>query len=323
MIRRAGVGLLLLLGCRVDPIPPAAVFPAGTPFQARDLVVDGTRLRIIDTGRGPAVVFIHGFAASLYSWRHQLAPVLEAGYRIVAFDNRGFGFAERPASGYTNADYARLVLALLDSLRIGDVVLVGHSMGGAIAVEVALTAPARVRGLALIDPAGYGAVAARVIHRPVLRDLGVALVSRATVAACLRLLFADSRRVTREDVDQYYAPLATGAARASLRRVLDTFDFEGLRGRIAGLEVPTLVLWGQADLLIPFRAAADLARDLPRAAFVLVRGAGHIPQEEQPEEVNLALIAYLRFGLPEVPPDLAAGRSSAAGRSTPSRNRAD
>lgn len=299
----------------------AAAYPAGTPFTTRDVTVDGTRLRVIDTGRGPAVVFIHGFAASIYSWRHQLEPVMAAGHRVVAFDNRGFGFSERPRRGHANGDYARLVVALLDSLGIGDAVLVGHSMGGAIAAEVALAFPGRVRGLVLIDPAGYGPIAARVVHWPGLRDLGAALVSRATTAATLRLLYADPRRVTAMDVDQYYAPLAAGPARAALRRVVGAFQFEDLRGRVGSIQAPTLVLWGQADRLIPFRAVADLAADLSRAAFVLVPDAGHMPQEEQPAEVNRMLTAFLRYGLPALPPDLAAGRSSAIRRSTPSRTR--
>jgi len=158
--RLVAVAGMLVLGCRSSAIPDSQVFPAGTPFRARTLVVDSTRLRIIDTGRGPAgpaVVFIHGLGASMYSWRHQLEPVLAAGYRVIAFDNRGFGFSDRPARGYSNADYARLVVALLDSLGVDDAVLVGHSMGAAIAAEVALTHPDRARGLVLIGPALVGA----------------------------------------------------------------------------------------------------------------------------------------------------------------------
>src|SRR5204863_28486 len=99
----------------------------------KTLVVDGTPIRYIDAGAGPAVVLIHGFAASMYAWRHTIGPLAAAGYRVVAFDDRGFGFSARPATGYANADYVRLVVALLDSLHIPDAVLVGHSMGGEIA----------------------------------------------------------------------------------------------------------------------------------------------------------------------------------------------
>lgn len=299
------LALLGALACRAAPIPATAMYPAGTPFRTTDVTLEGTRLRVIDTGRGPAVVFIHGFAASLYSWRHQLPVVVAAGHRVVAFDNRGFGLSDRPARGYDNAAYARLVVTLLDSLGVADAVLVGHSMGGAIAAEVALVAPARVRGLVLLDPAGYGTSTPRADRQPLLVAAGVNLVTRATTGAFLRALYADPGRVSVEDVDQYYAPLASRTGRAGLRRVLAAFDFAGLRGRAGEVNAPTLVLWGQADRLIPFAAAAGLAKDLPRAAFVLIRSAGHHPHEERPDEVNPLLLGFLRSGLPAIPPDLA------------------
>lgn len=319
MTRAAGAVLLAVLACRAAPIPAEEVFPAGTPFRATERLVNGGRLRLIDTGTGPAVVFIHGFGASLYSWRHQLGPVLDAGHRVVAFDNRGFGFSDRPDSGYDNAAYVAVVLALLDSLDIAAAVIVGHSMGGQIAAEVAAAAPARVRGLVLLSPSGHrGPIARRQ-----LRQLAMPLVNRVAVAALLRYNFADPRRVTQENVDQYYAHVASAAGRRAIGRVIGEYRFDALRGGAHRITAPTLILWGAADRIIPFAYIADLANELPRAAVSVIRDAGHIPQEEQADEVNRQLIAFLRFGLPATPPDLAAGRSNAAARSTPSRSRGD
>ena len=105
MIGRRLLPVLLLAACRAAPLPPEARWPAGTGFDAKTLVVDGTPIRYIDAGAGPAVVLIHGFAASMYAWRHTIGPLAAAGYRVVAFDDRGFGFSARPATGYANADY--------------------------------------------------------------------------------------------------------------------------------------------------------------------------------------------------------------------------
>jgi len=115
--------LLVAGACRATPIPEAQRYPAGTSFRAQYRTVDETRLRVIDTGNGTPVVFIHGFGASMYGWRYQLPPIVAAGYRVVAFDNRGFGFSDKPAHGYTNAAYAHLVVSLLDSLGISSAVL--------------------------------------------------------------------------------------------------------------------------------------------------------------------------------------------------------
>src|SRR5213079_3467018 len=141
--------------------------------------VDGTRTRYLDAGHGPPVLFLHGLGASMYAWRKNLAAVAAAGFRVIAFDNRGFGLSDKPPGPYDNAAYARLAIALMDSLRVSDAVLVGHSMGGAIAAEVAIEHPQRVRGLVLVGSAGLGTrepLLFRVARWPVL---GSAVVARS------------------------------------------------------------------------------------------------------------------------------------------------
>src|SRR3989442_11801402 len=143
------IGLLVPLAAawRAALLRDGQRFPAGRQFTARLLWIEGTRIRYIDAGQGPAVVFIHGLGASMYTWRNNLAPVLAAGFRVVAFDNRGFGSSHKPAHGYTNAEYARLAVPLLDSLHLPHAVVVGHSMGGGIAAGGAIAAPKAVRAL--------------------------------------------------------------------------------------------------------------------------------------------------------------------------------
>lgn len=299
--------LLLVAACRAAPIPPDARYPAGTPFRTTERVVDGTSLRMIDTGRGPAVVFIHGLGASLYSWRKTLPPVAAAGYRVIAFDNRGFGFSGKPPHGYDNAAYTRLVLGLLDSLGISNAVLVGHSMGGAIAADVALARPDRVRGLVLIDAAGYGVRwpgILRLARWPVVGAVATALRGRSITGRLLRSAYADPSKVTTGDVDQYYAPVPDPNYGRALRGVLREFRFDALVGRLGAIEVPTLVLWGTEDRWIPLPQGGSLARELPRAAFIPVQHAGHAAAEEAPDEVNRVLLAFLKEGLPRIPENL-------------------
>jgi len=298
--------------CRAAPIPQAQSYPAGSPFRAQYRVIDGTRLRMIDTGQGAPVVFIHGFAASLYSWRKTLPPVLAAGYRVIAFDNRGFGFSDKPAprrgASYTNAAYAHLVVALLDSLKLPSAVIVGHSMGGAIAAEVALRYPDRARGLVLIDAAGFGVrwpAVLRVGRWPGAGGVAGALRGRWITEQLLRSTYGDPSKVTEEDVDNYYAPVAERGYDRALRGVLREFRFDTLVGRLSGVAAPTLVLWGSADRWIPLRDGSRLATELPRGAFTVLPGVGHAAAEEDPDEVNRLLITFLKEGLPRVPENLA------------------
>src|SRR3989442_4465179 len=107
----------------------------------------------------------------MYAWRKNVGAMAAAGFRVIAFDNRGFGLSDKPAVPYDNAAYARLAISLLDSLGISDVVLVGHSIGGAIAAQVAIEYPQRVPGLVLVGSAGLcarEAVLVRVARSPVL-----------------------------------------------------------------------------------------------------------------------------------------------------------
>jgi len=296
--------------CRSSAIAEAGRFPAGTGFTARHITVDGTTLRYIDEGRGTPVVLLHGLGASMYAWRKNIAPVVAAGYRVIAFDNRGFGFSDKPATGYDNASYARLTLALLDSLHLPDAVLIGHSMGGAIAAEVAIAHPERVRGLVLIGSAGLGAREPplfRVGRWPLVGPVLFALRSRGFTERFLKATYGDPRKVSDADVDQYYAPVAEPGSGRALRAVLRQFRFDGLAGRLDRIAVPTLVLWGEADRLIPITLGRALAAGIPRAAFLSVPGAGHSVQEEAPDEVNRLVIQFLKDGLARVPGDLALG----------------
>ena len=264
---------------------------------------------MIDTGNGTPVVFIHGFGASLYGWRYQLPPIVAAGYRVVAFDNRGFGFSDKPAHGYTNAAYAHLVVSLLDSLGISSAVLVGHSMGGAIAAEVALRYPDRVRGLVLIDAAGYGVRWPGVLKLARWPQVGAVVTrfrARWITARILRSTFADPTKVTEADVDQYYAPVPDPAYGRALRGVLREFRFDSLGGgRLGRVQAPTLILWGDGDRWIPLRDGTRFTQELPRSEFVVLTRTGHDAADESPDQVNRYLLAYLKDGLSRIPENVA------------------
>ena len=307
--------LVLVLGCvgacRTAPIPEDQRYPAGTDFTARYVVVDSTRIRYIDAGRGPSVVFLHGLGASMYAWRKTLGAVRAAGYRVVAFDNRGFGFSDKPPHGYDNAAYARLLAAFMDSLHVADAVLVGHSMGGAIAAEAAIAWPDRVRGLVLIGSSGLGGrepLLFRVARWPVVGPLLLAFRGRGLTERLLRSTYADPGKVVAADVDQYYAPVALPAYGRALRATLREFQFDGLGGgRLNRIAAPTLVVWGDEDRWIPTSVGRLMAGQIPRSAFVMARHAGHAVEEEAPADVNHLLIRFLKQGVTRVPENLALG----------------
>jgi pimeloyl-ACP methyl ester carboxylesterase len=167
-----------------------------------------------------------------------------------------------------------------------------------------------VRGLVLIGSAGLGAREPPLFHVvrwPLVGPLLFAFRGRGFTERLLKATYADPRKVSDADVDQYYAPVAEPEYGRSLRAVLREFRFAGLAGRLDHIAAPTLVLWGEADRLIPIPLGRALAAGIPRAAFLSVPRAGHAVQEEAPEEVNRLLIRFLKDGLARVPGDLALG----------------
>jgi len=306
--RRLLLVLCALAGCRAPALPEAQLFPAGTEFTARYVLIDATRIRYIDAGHGAPVVFLHGLGASMYAWRKNLAVVAAAGFRVIAFDNRGFGLSDKPPAPYDNAAYARLAIALMDSLRLTDAVLVGHSMGGAIAAEVAIEYPQRVRGLVLVGSAGLGArepLLFRMARWPVLGRVAFAFRGRGFTARLLKSTYFDPRKVTEADVDQYYAPVAQPEYGRALLGVLRQFRFDALEARLDRIATPTVVLWGEEDRWVPLGLGRALAAGITRSAFVSVPRAGHSVQEEAPDEVNHLVIRFLKDGVPRIPADLA------------------
>lgn len=287
------------------------MFPAGTNLVPKYVTVDSSRLRVLDVGRGPTVVLVHGLAASMYSWRQTIDPLVQAGYRVVAYDNRGFGFSDKPATGYSNAAYVHLLFGLLDSLGVSDAVLVGHSMGGAIVADAALARPDRVRGLVLVDAAGLGVrypFMLRVARWPIIGPLFDHLRGRGATGGILRAIYGDPSRVTDQQIDQYYAPIALPEFGRSLRGVLREFSFEDLQGRLGTLMTPTLVMWGTRDRLIPQAIGVAMAAGLPHSALARFQAAGHALPEESPEEFNRVLLGFLKSGIPAVPANLALNR---------------
>jgi pimeloyl-ACP methyl ester carboxylesterase len=150
-----------LAAALVLPLPggPGSAAAAFAGPDGRFIDVDGTSTYIITAGPadGPAVVLVHGFGGSTYSWRYTGAVLAAAGYRVVAMDLRGFGLTVKSWDGdYSHAAQARLVLGVMDAVGVESAVLVGHSMGGNVVATVAQIAPDRARALVLVDAAVVG-----------------------------------------------------------------------------------------------------------------------------------------------------------------------
>jgi pimeloyl-ACP methyl ester carboxylesterase len=262
---------------------------SGPRVPGRHIRLSDASVYMTEAGEGPAVVFIHGFGGSLFSWRDVLA-LLAARHHVVALDLPGFGWSDRDARvPLGHRDHARRVVELMDYLDIGQATLVGHSMGGAIAQHVALEAPERVSGLVLVAPMDASAPVRRG-HLRAQRRLFMAAVRAATVvrpaafAAVRRALQAmvfDPASVDEGIVAGYAEPLMRPGTAACVMRMAADVSNE-LPAEVARIAAPTLVVSGERDGVIAMDRTAGLAAKIPGAAHEVLAGTGHLPPDEAP-----------------------------------------
>lgn len=267
---------------------------AGDPMAPRETEAGGKKLRYLELGAGdaPPILFVHGFGADLNTWMFN-QPALAQNRRAVAFDLSGHGGStKRLDFALDAAGFGADIDHLLAALGIDRVHLVGHSMGGAIALQFAASHPDRVASLTLIAAAGLGAeINAAFI------DGFVTMERRRDAQEVLRLLVHDPDLVSRAMVEDVLRYKRLDGVAAALRSLAESWFAGGvqriaLRDRLEGLAVPVQVVWGREDRIIPAAHAESLGGAVP--VHILDR-AGHLPHMEQSAEVN-RLIARLVAG---------------------------
>ena len=247
------------------------------------------RLRYTEQGEGAeTVLLVHGFGGDLDNWLFNI-DALAAGSKVVALDLPGHGPSPAPIPEPSVPGLANTVLELMDAAGVEAAHLVGHSLGGAIALAIAGSAPGRVRSVALICSAGLGPE----INRDYI-DGFVSSASRRQLKPVLENLFADAGLVNRSLVDGVLRYKRLDGVTESLEALADGVFPAGAQswvepGVIAGLEVPVLVVWGAEDRIVP-AAHAEAAAG---ATIEVIEGAGHMVQMEASPRVNALIAAHV------------------------------
>lgn len=247
----------------------------------------------------PVIVLMHGSNSFLQTW-DKWAAALTATHRVIRLDLPGHGMTgEVRGRGYTRSDYVEVVDAVTKKLRVSRFVLGGNSMGGGVAWAYAHKYPYKLTGLVLVDASGAPQPADakpplgfRLARIPVLSGLMASITPRALVADGLRSSVADPSKVTDADIDRYWELLRyPGNRTATVHR----FGY-GREPSVPGplpQPIPTLVMWGAEDKLIPVSSAAWFKAQVPEAQVTIYPGVGHIPMEEIPERSAADLKLWL------------------------------
>lgn len=275
------VPLLAALWILADRRPPLP------PHTAEWLDAGGVLVRSVRAGRGDTtLLLLHGYGESLTTWR-AVFDRLASKTRVIAIDLPGFGVSAKPDVPYSLPAMTERLSSFLDQWTPGPVVVIGHSMGGAIAASLALARPDRVVGLILIAPAGYriglGGIA-DTMYPSKARTLGRYLALRSFITP-----IHDPTWLAEPDSTANYDLMGDSAYSRAAARVLEDFDWRGLHDRFDEIRQPTLLIWGGNDPVVPYSVGDTLSRLIPCVRFVPLPTAFHRPQAEVPD-TTLAII---------------------------------
>lgn len=317
LIVLAALLVLLLVGPFLVPVPKlentlpvqALSDPDSLFTQINDLNV---HLKRVGSGE-PAFILLHGFGASSFSWREVMEPMAEYG-TVIAYDRPAFGLTERPlawegANPYTQESNINLLLGLLDAEGIDRAILVGNSSGGTLATAFTLAHPERVLALIQVDAAIYQTMPTSpllgwLLGTPQVNHIGPLITRRLSGGqgdAFIRSAWFDPNRVEAdpEIIAGYRKPLMAENWDRALWEHTKATRAPGLAERLGEIQVPTLVISGAQDRIVPVENSQRLAQDIPGAQLVVIENCGHLPQEECPAAFLAAINDFLEITLEE------------------------
>ncbi len=289
--------LPLLFGFGCVSLTPYAEIRHSLP-EANRLTIDGRTVHVEQRGAGEPLLLLHGFGESTYSWR-AVVPPLKEHYRTIAIDLHGFGYTERPKepAAYSRDGQLRLILGVLDALKIESAHVAGHSYGGALTLALAARHPARVRSLILIDSAAVtypDESKSRIAKSRTLSRLalGIALQPNA-IRRNLRKAYFDDTLATLEVGRAYSSRLAIEGVLDAYAGLSSPPPSAGPPIDLATIQKPSLWIWGMEDRTVKIEGGRIAATKMAGSTFVALERCGHSPMEEKPDEVVRAVLSFL------------------------------
>lgn len=254
----------------------------------------GTTIHFRDEGPrdGHAVVLVHGSDASLHTWEPWVQRLTAKGYRVITLDLPAHGLSGPTPQGlYTGAAYAGIVEQLVDKLGLKRFALGGNSMGGGVAWRYAVSHPDRLSALILVDASGKPMpkgssppLGFRLARIPVARDILATVTPRVIFEKSFAQSISNQAIATPAMIDRYWElHLYPGNRRATVQRFGQYSGDDGAADKLTSLTVPTLILWGREDKLIPVSVAAWFNSQIKGSRVTILDGIGHIPMEEAPD----------------------------------------
>ena len=304
----AALIVIIAIGPFLIPVPPLENTKSIEQLADSDsqfIELNGVNVHYKTWGEGePTFILLHGFGASLFSWREVTEPLSQFG-TVIAYDRPAFGLTERPLEWEGESPYGPqaqtdLVIAIMDKLNIEKAILVGNSAGGTVSMQVALQHPDRVEALILVDAAVYAGGGAPAWSRPILKTpqmnhVGplIARQLQAQGVEFIKTAWHDPSKITQDIFEGYQKPLQAENWDKALWQLTVASKESGLVERLAEITMPTLVITGDDDRIVPTEQSLRLADELPNAELIVIAQSGHLSHEEHPIEFMQAVTEFL------------------------------
>lgn len=284
-------------------LQPSQSIVIGESSQSRGIKINYTAS--LKNANAATLVLIHGFGASLETW-NDIYSDLTPSYSVIKLDLKGAGFSDKPRDGkYSPLDQAELLLSFLEAMGQKEVVLAGHSLGGAVALIAHFQSRHRksnliVKGLVLIDSAGYIQQLPFFVsgsRNPFTSALLRIIPAYFKAKYVLNQIITVKSKVTHDRICRYAFFLNHPNVRYAMQQTalqIIPNNAENIVAQIASIKIPTLVIWGQNDPVIPLANAYRFHSEIQNSTIKILPETGHIPQEERPKETYLALEKFLQ-----------------------------
>jgi pimeloyl-ACP methyl ester carboxylesterase len=252
----------------------------------------GGEVTYAEIGEGEPIIFVHGISGSWQNWLENL-PHFGRGHRAIALDLPGFGASPMPSWPIDMPAYGRLLHDFCEKLGVANgVTLVGNSMGGLVAAEAVLTEPRRFARLVLVSAAGF--INTWLPHERGHATFGAAARFFVTHRRVRWLMFRFAIRYPgRLRKELLWEQMASGVPCPGFADALDAVIEYDARDRLEEIQIPTMIVWGTDDWVIPSAAAVSYNRRIPHSRLEIFEHTGHVPQMERPERFNAVLEEFL------------------------------
>ncbi len=290
------LGILIVVGSGIRfDIPVEKLKAKYANAQSKFITLDEMQVHYRDEGAGFPLLLLHGAPSSLQTF-DGLAAELSKQYRVIRLDLPGYGLTgPNPTGNYSLEWYLGFLQDFLNALHIDSCYAAGNSFGGRLAAELAYAG--RVQKLVLISSDGYplgsdGVPAIKMARNPLLRPIVRWVTPRFFAAMNLRQVFGPDQNIPEATVDRYYELFLREGNRDAFIATSNLAP-EDSTGHIKTLKIPTLILWGGADSIIPPSYADRFNRDIEGSQLIVYPGIGHLPQEVIPEKIAADMRAFL------------------------------